>query len=318
MHNETQQEAKLTEYASFIVREMTGASPIRIQRIRRGVMTYKWRVSLTDHEEYIVRVYPSSRSHVVNYEPDIFRKCREKGIPLPKTIGDSRTRPEAPLAYVVYAMVGGTPLSDKLGFLSVESLDRVARDLVVYLQMLQGVSVRGYGELVSGDTARFPSWVEFVRASFVDGISRARSHRLLSLDDIAKLNTFQAELEHLDIQGTCGVAWGDISPENILIGCEGEITGLLDFEGALAADFMANLGYCFSGFYGTPFLESIIRAWPVPLTERSWHTVKLYATLRAVRILEHGHEPLPVGYTRSDIKELLPGFRAVLKEMDNW
>ena len=312
---ESQREARLAESALSIVREVTGASPKGVERIRRGVMTFKWRVALTDQEAYVVRMYPASRAHVVNYEPDVFRRCREKGIPLPQTICDSRTGPEAPLAYVVYVMVAGTPLSERLNSLSATSMERVAQELVTYLQLLQSVPVQGYGELVSGDTAGFSSWAEFVHASFSKGLSRARSCHLLPAEDIAKLNTPGAELEHLDMPETCGLAWGDLSTDNILIGSEDKISGLLDFEGVLAADFMANLGYCFAGYYRTQFLESILRVWPVPLTESAWHTVRLYAILRAVRILEHAHEPLPAGCMRSDIKALLPGFRAALDEI---
>ncbi len=315
MHDESQRQAKLAESALFIVREVTGASGLWVERIQRGVMTFKWRVTLPEQQVYVVRMYPPSRAHVVNYEPDIFRRGREKGIPLPQTICDSRTGPPAPLAYVVYRLIAGTPLSERLSSLSAAALQRVAKDLVAYLQLLQGVWVRGYGELVNSEAAEFSSWAQFVHTSFREGLSRAREYQLLPADEIARLRAPGAELERLDLQEPCGLAWGDLSPDNILVDSEDKISGLLDFEGVLAADFLANLGYCFSGCCGTRFLESILRVWPTPLTESAGHIVKLYAILRAVRILMHAHEPLPIGSARSDIKELLPGFRAVLDEI---
>lgn len=311
------QKASFENYAAFIVSEICGGRVVQVNRITRGVMTFKLSVLLSSGEQYVVRLYPHDRSHVVSYEPDVLCKCLEIGLPVPEVISDSRSGPKIPLEYMVYKMIKGFPLSEKFQEMPDISRVAVAKQLVTYLCMLQKVHITGYGDLTNVTKARFRSWRAFVRQSFTEGIRQAGQYKLFKVEDIVNLNAAGKELENVSSGEPRGLAWGDISPENILVDLEGKITGLLDFEGVLAADVLLNLGYCYAAYYQTDFFESVANAWPSCLGNEDWGRIELYTILRALRIIQHAHQPLPTGHPRLPIEQLLPGFRSTLKKLRN-
>lgn len=308
-------EIRLEEYASFVIREIFGSAEVKVKQVTRGVMTFKFAALLPTGEQYLVRFYPPSRSAVVAYEPDILHRCSEAGLPVPEVVADSRTGPPTPLQYMVYKIIKGVPLSERFPGLTTESQEEIAEQLVTCLCMLQQIPIIGYGDLTDGIRAQFGSWQAFIQRSFTEGISVAKQYNLLTSKMITNLKIAARELEQFPVQRPSGLAWGDISPDNILIGPHRRSIGLLDFEGVLAADILLNLGYCYARYHETDFFKSIVCAWPNRLTNDHWRKIELYAILRALRIFKYAHQPLPTGHPRTPIEQLLPGFQSALKKL---
>jgi aminoglycoside phosphotransferase (APT) family kinase protein len=288
-------------------------APESVDKLSLGVMTHKYATRLPNGERYIVRFYPTSRAHVVEYEPDLLRRCCQAGVGTPEVVIDSRTGPSAEMQYVVYRMIEGTPLVDRLSTLSAAALKRLAANLVGRLEALARIPVAGYGDLLAADHARFASLDEFCAASFREGLKAVAEKRLWSqetaemVEAIARTGTPRQE-------GRPALTWGDISLENILINSDNEIAGLVDFEGVLAADRLLNLGYAYARYFPSAFWDALVEAWPNPAPEQ-WRSVYFYCVLRAVRLAPFAGEPLPTGHPRAAIEGLLPGFQPATRAL---
>ncbi len=297
----------LARHAELILQKTLGAAPVHIEKINAGVMTVKFAAELPAGRRYVVRFYPPNRCETVRYEPDILRRCRDAGLPVPSVLCDSRSGPEAPLQYMVYAMIDGVPLSRKYSTLNAESRAETARMIVTWLETLKQIHVTGYGDLADATTALYSSWQDFLHESFSQGIESARRHKLLDPKTIDRLQAITPQIRNAQLETPGVLTWGDITTENIIIDDDNRPVGLLDFEGALAGDYLLNLGYCLARFHQNPFFESLVRAWPVEPGGPQWFRIKLYAILRAMRILKFAHQPLPTGHPRMPVKKLLPG-----------
>ena len=298
----------LARHAALILQQALGAAPVRIEKINAGVMTVKFAAQLPAGRRYVVRFYPPNRCETVRYEPDILRRCRDAGLPTPNVICDSRNGPETPLQYMVYAMIDGAPLSRSYSSLTAESRAEIARTIVTWLETLRQIHVTGYGDLVDGTAALYSSWQDFLHESFAQGIESARRHSLLEPETIDRLQATVPKIRNAKLETPSVLTWGDITTENIIVDDDNRPVGLLDFEGALAGDYLLNLGYCLARFHQNPFFESLVRAWPVEPAAPQWFRIKLYAILRAMRIVKFAHQPLPTGHPRMPLERLLPGF----------
>jgi aminoglycoside phosphotransferase (APT) family kinase protein len=297
----------LEKMAQDLVREHVDIPIVRVEKIALGVMTLKYVVELDSGQRYVVRFYPSSRSEVVQYEPDILRRCFAAQIFVPEVVADSRSSPKAPLEYMIYRWIEGVPLADRLPMLAEDSLAEVARSLVACMGRLHEIEVAGYGELVDGARARSTSWESFLEDSFRLGINATMNKRLVSKEVLEKLRFVQEHLGKFSTLSRTGLVWGDISPEHVLLDKHDRLTGLVDLESILAGDILLNLGYAYARYSGTRLFEALLRAWSCRLEEDLWAKIELYAILRALRILEHSHRPLPTGEARMPIQGFLPG-----------
>lgn len=301
---------ELAATAGSLIHRVLGAAPESVDRLSLGVMTHKFATRLPNGERYIVRFYPPSRSHVVDYEPDLLRRCCEAGVGTPQVVIDSRSGPPAEMQYVIYRMIEGTPLVDRLSALSAEALRRLALDLVARLEILARIPVLGYGDLIAVDRARFDSLDEFCALSFREGLKAVAEKRLWSRETAETVQAI-ARINPPMRQDSPALTWGDISVENILIDSNNEITGLVDFEGVIAAHPLLNLGYAYARYFPSAFWDALVEAWPKPPPDQ-WRWVYFYSVLRAVRLAPFAGEPLPTGHPRAAIESLLPGFRLAM------
>jgi aminoglycoside phosphotransferase (APT) family kinase protein len=112
-----------------------------------------------------------------------------------------------------------------------------------------------------------------------------------------------------------GLAWGDVSPENILVDGDGDLAGLIDFEGVLSADARLTFGYAYARFHGSDFLTQLLETSGRASDARWLRAVRFHAVLRGLRILRHADQPLPTGYPRMPVTEVLPGFAPALEAL---
>jgi hypothetical protein len=301
--------------ARRIVHSLLGCEPVQVERIRAGVMTFKFVVDTPRSGAFVVRFYPRINAGAVEYEPDLVRRLNAADLPVPRVVGDSRFGPSSPLSYMVYEMIPGVTLRRCLPSLEPLGRRRIARQVSEFLMALQDVNVEGYGDLLSATTARFNSLLGFIETSFAEGISTAQSHGSLPKELIADLEGIRGRLGLLDLAPPCGLAWGDMLTDNILVREEGSLAGFIDFEGTLAADPLLNLGYCYAAYGPSGFFKDLSDAWSGPLTAGHVDRVLLYAVLRGVRIAKFAHQPLPTGYQREPVEKAFPGFAMAVQSL---
>jgi aminoglycoside phosphotransferase (APT) family kinase protein len=307
--------SSLRRAADRIIRHIVGSKPVRVERILEGVMTVKFAVQTPQDGTFIVRFYPRADARVIAYEPDLVRRLKAAGLPVAHVVGDSRSGPSSPLPYMVYEMLSGTTLRRRLSLLEASARTKVARQVADFLGTLHQLDVEGYGDLLSATAARFDSWLGFMDTSFAEGISAAQSHQSLPEALITGLKEIRQHLELFDGGGRCGLAWGDILTDNILVHEDGSLAGIVDFEGTLVAESWLNLGYCYAAYGPSGFFRDLKDAWPGSITPDTFDRVELYAVLRGVRIVKFAHQPLPAGHPREPLERTFPGFTIAVESL---
>lgn len=283
-----------------------------VERIPFGVMTHKFAVHLAHGPSYVVRFYPPARSFVVEYEPDVLRRCGEADIPVPEAVCDSRTGPSATLAYLAYRMVPGINLEQRLALLEPSGRKEIARRVMECARKMKDIQMEGFGEPRDGFHAQEPSWRSFVEKSFHEGLAAVQRGKLLRGDVVARLVDLGRRLEKFSQSGTSGLIWGDVRPQNILLDGHDRFACLLDFEGVLAGDPLMTLGYGHAALGDHPFFRDCVDCWPDVI---DWELLYFYSVLRLLRLAKYAHLPLPTGHARTALADWLPGFQTALSAL---
>lgn len=304
----------LTEVAGRIVAELLGEPVHVVEWLRRGMMTFKCRVR-TERDDVIVRFYPSSRSTLVDQEPDLLLRCRREGLPVPQLIGDSRTGPCAPFNYIVYHRIEGETLADRLPSFDCARRVAVAKDFARHLCHFQDLTFDGAGDLISCTAAHDISWESFVDDAMCCGMLSIRRNNLLEptlADDLERVIRGGAPAQ---IRATRRLVWGDINFGNIIVSEDGRVAGLIDFEGCLSGDPLATIGYA-AAVHGTDRFFMLLRqTLAIPLSEEVDDMVAWYALLRALRLAIYAHLPLPTGRRRDPFINIVPGIVPALRRL---
>jgi aminoglycoside phosphotransferase (APT) family kinase protein len=307
--------ASLHTAALSIVEAICGEPPVDIREETRGVMTFKLIATVASGATYVVRFYPEQRSHIADFEPEILRRARSAGMLVPKVVAESRTGPHAPLAYVAYEMVPGTTLSEAALRITAQQTHDLAASLSQQIALLGEVAVDGYGKLVDGYTAEHRRWLDFVMPSLEAGLERARAGGVLPRSSIRQLEGIVGIAREVEPETRGGLAWGDVSPENILIRDDGSLAGLIDFEGVLSADARLTFGYAYARFYGGDFLAQLLKT-SGRESDSGWlRAVRFHAVLRGLRLMRYAGQPLPTGHPRMPLTDFLPGFVPALEAL---
>jgi aminoglycoside phosphotransferase (APT) family kinase protein len=253
---------------------------------------------------------------VVDYEPDLIRRLAAEGLPVAAMVGDSRSGPPASLAYMVYELLEGIPLSERFGALTAAARDRLARELVAMMTGLGRIRLASWGEPVTAWRAGSPSWEAFVAESFAEGLDALAAHRLVEPELIDRLARIGARLGELIDPEAQSLAWVDCSPENVLVSDRDRLAGVVDLESVLVGDPMVPLGACHARFGDDAYFQALVRAWPEAPAEEAWRRIYLLSILRALRVAAFGRRPLPTGYPRAPLLEVFLGLRAAAARLD--
>lgn len=277
-----------------------------VSRIPFGVMNWKYQVTSASGEHFIIRFFPTMRSGIVFFEPDLIARCRAHGIAVPEIVTDSRTAQKAPWEYSIYRMLVGVSLDRRWNSMANEKKRDIAGAVTRQMAMIAALPTSGFGELLGASHACSASWRTFIGAAFDNGLSTAQQHQLVAPRTLQDLRSIRDALDCVDMPGQASIAWGDVSPGNIILDAEDGFVGLIDFEGALAAELALNIGYLGARFEGQDFCTLLRAAWHGDDCECI--RADLYAIVRALRLLKHGDKPLPLGKPRDPIEKFLPGF----------
>ncbi|MDV5098425.1 aminoglycoside phosphotransferase family protein [Pseudomonas sp. LSJ-87] len=293
--------------AKNIVENILKSRAISSVQLKQGVMTFKFHVQTEGGDDVMVRFYPESRRSVVHQEPDLLDSCTRAGLSVPIPIGDSRTGPPAPLNYVVYRRIRGETLACKLRTFDAARCRVAAEDLGIHLLRIQEVRLKGAGELITSKAGKDPSWQSFVERSMNQGVKAIKTHKLLEESLITKTEQILSCTTLTPPHTLSRLVWGDINFGNILVGDDGRITGLIDFESCLSGDPLATLGYAAAAHGNAQFFSELLRLWPNLLSDREKNLIDWYTLLRSLRLACYAHQPLPTGHTRDPLIQILPG-----------
>ncbi len=216
-----------------------------------------------------------------------------------------------PLAYVAYRYVDGIPLSKANRGRSLDIGHVISQEILSELSIINSVSMDGFGEPVDGYHASSGTWIDFVRDSLLAGYDASTKSGQLPESLIQRVPGIAADLDrHLRVERP-RLVWVDISPDNIIVGKDGHLVGLVDFEGCLSGDPMATLGYAYARYGDSDNYKSLLRAWGSPRSANEPadpYRIYLYAILRVMRIAAYAHETLPTGAAVTPLTEYFPGF----------
>ncbi len=297
----------LEEAARCVVGSLTNKSLRCIRKLNLGVMTIKYVVVFEDQKRWVLRFYPKNRNLVLDFEPDLLRRCvTEKGLAVPRVVGDSRTGPSAPLPYVVYEMIPGEPLSRHIGKIDDFALKQISKELVSFVCKFGDMPTEGWGDLVDAWHGNSPTWDSFLIKTYNEGMQAIRKNTLY--DDIAaKLDNILSCIEKYSCQLGQKLAWGDLSPDNVIIDSAGKFQGVIDLEGTIISDPLLSLGYLQARGVESRFYQAIASSWPDEFTFERRIQANIFAVVRLLRILKFINEPLPTGASRSSLRLFFPG-----------
>lgn len=281
-----------------------GVNGVAAQAVDSGVMTHKVLVQHPMFGEFIVRFYPTERSHVVNYEPDLFTRLHTVGIVCPEVIADSRSGPSSNLSYVVYRPIPGVTLDSRMSLMDDAALAQIASDIADILKRISRLEVQGFGDLINAELGASNTCRQFINSAFGIDFSSLQASGILPSEWCERLIELRANLRTIDLPLSPSLAWGDLSPQNVIVDRNNRVAGIIDLESMIACDALTTAGFFFAR-HGKTRLYAALRS------HIFWNDnaprFHLYSVLRAVRILRYASLPLPTGIARIPIEKLLPG-----------
>jgi len=306
----------LKREAARVMHRVLGEEPIRVDYVPIGGMTHKFAVTDAAGSQYILRIYPASRSEVVHVEPDVLRRCREAGVRVVEVITDSRCGPHADFSYIIYRRIPGERLTLVLESLATGVKNRLACEIVQQLALLNDICMTGYGDLQDSRTGKLISWKDFIDEALLLGTEALQQYSLLPSGLLERLAILRERTGIYLSETAPRLVWADVSMDNILVDNQGRLSGLIDFESCLSGDGLLSLGYC-AAFYGRYSLtELLISAWPKPLGPSELTLVDWYTVVRVLRIAPyHATGFLPGGQAFAPLLTTFAGFESALRRL---
>lgn len=171
-----------------------------------------------------------------------YESLRARGIPAPEVIALDVSRTLAPRDYLILSKIEGQPVADSWKDLSPVQREQVGYEAGTYLAMMHEITLHGYGHILKPENERFSTWYEHVMDNLQGYYLREAVTRqiMTSAERDGILAVFEKHKPILvDVHPARLVHW-DYHFSNIMQQ-NGHITGILDFEWALAGDAMFDL-----------------------------------------------------------------------------
>lgn len=299
--------ASLADRAAAIIAQAVGHAPDDVAVVPAGRMTFKYAVTV-GATVYIVRFYPRGREHIARFEPTLVERLRQAGLAVPRVV--SWGEPSDTLPFMAYERLAGVSLDSCIDGLSDEQLDRICQDMEEQLARLSCLPVAGFGDLVGPGEGSSPDWRSFVAvaaAGTTDAVA-TRPYLAAARDALLAVRPPRRAIATL--------SWTDISPENVIVDGRCEFVGLIDFEGTLALQPEAHLGYCAARYIGTRFHDACFKASRIAPEDSHWPAY--YAVIRGLRILPYLDMAMPAGSGRDRLEDFLPGLQPACEEVVRW
>ncbi|MBZ0318900.1 MAG: aminoglycoside phosphotransferase family protein [Anaerolineae bacterium] len=161
---------------------------------------------------------------------------RADGIPVPTIVALDTSKSIVPYYYLIVNRLPGTPIVDSWPDLDDRQRKQLAHRAGEILAIIHGHTFARYGSLWDLATGGHDTWAGHVHQYYAEYHTLAVQHHALSPDQLTRLEKIVDKFDPLmrDVHRPAFVHW-DYHFENILQQ-DGEITGILDFEWAIAGD----------------------------------------------------------------------------------
>jgi aminoglycoside phosphotransferase (APT) family kinase protein len=169
-------------------------------------------------------------------EERAYTALRGSGVPVPAVIVVDLARDIAPYDFIITSKVPGVPVIEAWDDLSTAERERVAAAAGAYLALMHEQTFSRFGALGSGEDRGFDRWYDYV-ADYLDRYATLACD-LGTIGQEDRVRMLAAVVRHrplLDAVTHGVLLHSDYHWENILQD-RGHVTGVIDFEWALAGD----------------------------------------------------------------------------------
>lgn len=273
--------------ALHLVEELTATKVETVKILYGGVMTITVEVSSILGETYIVRFYPENRVKISKFEPHLVRSVFEAGGKVAMVISDSSEGPSSILSYMVYKKLEGITLKERYDRFGNKLASNFFYDLINTLIIIKDLKTKPSIMPPNKISNTSKCWSNIFTEQLLFETNHAKlpsncaytiKKRIMSITD--KLSPHYFATERV-------MNWGDINFENIIVNYEGELVGLIDFEGACYADFLITLGFTHCFYSDHLFLGGLTKYWPDVLDNTCWIRIYSYSLYRFLRLSRH-------------------------------
>jgi aminoglycoside phosphotransferase (APT) family kinase protein len=229
-----------------IIEEGTGDLPIRTKRITNGESNEIYDVTLSNHEQIIIKI-ARPRKHLnkellndFTKEQWVSEQCLIQNLPVAKVhfLKTYKDRKEV-FSVCIQEKLEGDALNDLLVDEAIHKPDlgKVAIELGGLSSIIHTIHTTGFGDIDGYGDGEYDTWAEFILEPY-----RQRD-RLYEVADKLRLgrdavdSAFDILQEHTYLYDTVEpkLLYGDFNPRNVLVK-NLQITGLIDFEHSLSGD----------------------------------------------------------------------------------
>ncbi len=276
------------EQVSQLVTKVLGKTPLAVTRMTFGHNSVSYEVTLPDRA-LIVRT--NANSKVFSGTAHNLSTLRELGLPVSKIIASDLTQTRYPSAYMILEKIPGRDLRYELSSMTPARKKRLAVQIVGYQGKVATLPPGdGFGYASIGEAAPFSSWRELVISEICKDLLPDLEPSLASWRDrvFALAGRFTPHLEQ--VSPTCFL--DDLTIKNVIVQ-DGELRGLIDFDGVCYGDPLWTLGLTAAAIIfdlgpdHLDYVEELYRAYCLDDTGRA--VVSLYAALFALTFLARGN-----------------------------
>lgn len=214
-----------------IVKDVTGKTPIRRQKLIVGVHNEVYSISTKEDEEFIVRI---NRKGGISFrlEQWAIELCRKHGVPVPKifSIDDLKIKGKG-YEVMVQEKLKGSPLSDIIKQREPTELNAILKQVGAILGKIHSIQVSGFYHRHIDGTWDFPDWDAFMNCALRDRISE--KEHVLNAGFSKKQFEFMVDMiKYYKNEFPCNkpvLNHGDFEPMHIFVDLKNRVSGIIDF-----------------------------------------------------------------------------------------
>lgn len=265
-----------------------------------GVMNFTFLVK-TNFEDLIIKINPKGRDEIALKESKVISLCKTYEIKVPILLYQHTAVNSDDYSFILYKKLAGDMLSTSYDNLSTKSKQILIEEIVENFTRMSSISLNGSGD--SNDLINFSSisWYDFLKEGVDKSLNYIESNGIYNHKQINRLDEFITESLLTANYESKNLVWSDFDPSNIIVDCDGRLSGFIDFEGTLGGHPNLALGYLYAKSGHTTFFNNLINKFNVSKNE-----LELYAIIRYLRLISYSKFPLPTGIKRDNLNDFLP------------
>lgn len=280
------------EDAAALIRGVLGLTPLAVEKDATGASHAVYFAQLPDGTDCVLRV-ATQEDQDEGLERWVIEQCGQLGVPVPEVLACQPVCRDGTPAFTIMHRLPGRP--GHRVELPRPGRWRVLRQMGENLRAIHSVPVPGFGPLMrrgDGYAGAASSLAEYVLPAFARDLERLPEDVVPPLRRVELRKRFEAAAPLLD-RPTARLLHGDYRLSNVLVQerlATWHVSGIVDFEMAVAGDPAQDLAYFFYSLRWNPGdwderdVEAICAGYgcPYPLDRAFRHRVLLYQVWTAV------------------------------------